>query len=358
MNAPAPPNGPLGSRTEVVGALHLHTRHSDGTGDARTLARAAEATRLDFVVVNDHDTLAVRAEGGEGWHGRVLVATGTEITAEGNRHLLAHGNATAAGPYEFSAAEAFERVAREGGHVYAAHPYGRGLLGRRRTLQDWPDWDHPGLAGLELWNYLQDSALGFRWWQPASYRLEEVAGRVQGPPRWVLDLWDREAARRPFAAISGSDNHAKRPPLSTAAFFPHEEVIGRLVSRVRLERPLPADGPAAARELFAALAAGRSLVAREELGSSAGFDFRVQTADGRAIRPGEEEGSTSLAGARAVVESPREAELAIVSGGRTIASARGRRLEAALEGNGPVRAEARLDGKAWVFSNHVRTRNG
>ena len=211
---------------------------------------------------------------------------------------------------------------------------------------------HPGLAGLELWNYLRDWAQSFRFWQPASYRLEEVAGRIKGPPQWLLARWDREAARRPFPAICGSDNHAKRPPLATVTFFPHDALIGRLVCRVRLERPLPADGPAAVKQLFAALGAGRSLVAREELGSSAGFDFRVEAADGRALRPGE--GAAALAGARAVVESPREAELAIVAGGRPVASGQGRRLEAPLDAAAPVRAEARLDGKAWVFTNHVR----
>jgi hypothetical protein len=350
MSAPA--TGPLGLRTEIVGALHLHTRHSDGTGDGRTLAAAAAGTGLDFVVVNDHDSLDVRAEGGEGWHGRVLVAVGTEVTAEGNRHLLAHGNTSAARRYELTVEEALARVAAEGGRTYAAHPQGRGLLGNKRSLQRWEHWGHPQLVGLELWNYLQDWAASFRWWQPASYRLEEIGGRIQGPPQWLLERWDREVERRPFPAICGSDNHAKRPPLATVTFFPHEALIARLVCRVRLARPLAADASTAIQELFAALAAGRALVAREELAPSAGFDFRVETGDGRSVWPGEK--AAFAAGMRAVVESPREAELVIVAGGRTVASGRGRRLEARLETPAPVRAEARLDGKAWVFTNHVR----
>jgi hypothetical protein len=344
--------GPLGGRTEIVGALHLHTRHSNGTGDGRILAEAAAANRLDFVVVNDHDSLAVRDEGGEGWHGRVLVAVGVELTAVGNCHLLAHGSTSTAQRYALSAGEALDRVGAEGARVYAAHPHGRGLLGNRRTLEAWPHWDHPRLTGLELWNYLQDWAQSFRLWQPASYRLEAIAGRIQGPPQWLLDRWDREAARRPFPAICGSDNHAKRPPLARVTFFPHEALIGRLVCRVRLERPLPADGPEAVRALFAALAAGRSIVAREELASSEGLDFRVETPDGRALRPGD--GAPFAAGSRAVLESPGEAELRIVAGGAIVASARGRRLEAPLGAAGGVRAEARLDGRAWAFTNHVR----
>ena len=271
---------------------------------------------------------------------------GTEVSAKGDLHLLAHGNTSAAGRYELSVEGALERVAAEGGRTYVAHPYGRGLIGHRPTLEAWPHWGHPALAGLELWNYLRDWAQSFRFWQPASYRLEEIAGRIKGPPQWLLDRWDREAARRHFPAICGSDNHAKRPPLATVTFFPHEALIGRLVCRVRLARPLGADGPAAVQQLFAALGAGRALVAREEFGSAQGFDFRVEAADDRVLRPGE--GSAPLAGARAVVESPREA------GGQVVATGQGRRLEVRLEGNSPVRAEARLDGKAWVFTNHVR----
>jgi len=350
MSVPAA--APLGNRTEVVGALHLHTRHSDGTAEAAGLAVAAAGAGLDFVVVNDHDTLAVRSAGGEGWHGRVLIAAGTEVTAASRCHLLAHGNSSAPARGALGVPEVLGWVAAEGGRVYAAHPHGRGLHGFRRLLDDWPHWGDARLGGLELWNYLQDWAERFRWWQPASYRLEEIAARIQGPPQWLLDRWDLEAARRPFPAICGNDNHAKQPPLAATTFFPHDALIGRLVCRVRLERPLPADGPAAVRELFAALGAGRSLIARQELASAAGFDFRVESPDGRAFRPGDP--AAFAAGARAAVESPREAELAVVAGGRTVASGRGRRLEADLEGPAPVRAEARLDGKAWVFTNHVR----
>ena len=345
-------HGPLGGRTELLGAVHLHTGHSDGTGDARVLAEAAAARGLDFVVVSDHDSLGVRADGGEGWHGRVLIAVGTEISTAGDGHLLALGNATAAGRYELTVEQALERVGAEGGQVYAAHPHGRGLFGRRRALDDWPYWSHPLLAGLEIWNYLHDWADSFRFWQPASYRLSEIAGRIQGPPRWLLARWDQQAARRSFPGLAGNDNHAKRLPLSSRRFFPHEALVGRLVNRVRLAAPLAADGRAAVAGLFAALAAGRVTVAREELASSEGFDFRVEAADGRALGGGQ---SAAFApGARAVVESPRQAELGIVVGGQTLAAGLGRRLEAPLGAPGPVRAEARLEGRAWVFSNHVR----
>lgn len=349
---PARQPGPLGERTELVGALHFHTHFSDGSGDGRTLASAAAAAGLDFIVPCDHDTLALREAGQEGWHGCVLVACGTEIAAEGNQHLVALGNRTAARRYSLTVEEALVRVRGEGGAILAAHPHGRGLFGRKKPLEKWPFWDHPQLSGLELWNYLQDWAESFRPWDRNSFRVGEIAARIKGPPDWLLALWDAQAAKRPFPAVAGNDNHAKRLFIPPWRFFPHEQLVGRLVNRVRLEKPLPADGAAAAGELFAALGSGRVTISREELAPSAGFDFRVELADGRQLRSGD----TALfaPGARAIVVCPREAELRVISRGRLVEAKLAGKLEVALESPGPVRAEARLGGRAWIFSNHVR----
>ena len=209
---------------------------------------------------------------------------------------------------------------------------------------------------MEVWSYLQDWAEDFRLWRPGDYRLENVAGKIKGPPDWVLDKWDAEAERRPFAGVGASDNHARRLPFTGRRYFPHEAVIGRLVNRVRLEEPLPADGPEAARRLMAALAAGRLTFARDELASSEGFDFRAEAPDGRRLRSGES--ARFAPGAALIVESPVEAKLRICRRGEVLASSTGKSLEYRPEEPGAYRAEARLGGKAWAFSNHVRLLSG
>jgi len=344
---------PLSDRREVVGAVHVHTRHSDGgSTTAETVAAAAE-NGLDFVVIADHDTLGARASGEEGWHGKVLVAAASEISTRRNYcHLVALGHATTVPRFSLTVCGALERIRGEGGAALLAHADGRGLGGKGPSRQDWPYWSHPYLSGAEIWSYLQDWGKSFRLLRPSSYRLDLVAERIKGPPDWLLAYWDAEAEVRPFAGLGASDNHAKRLFPFRRCYFPHRALIGRLVDRVRLAEPLSADGAGAAKQLMAALAAGRLIFARDELASSGGFDFRADLPDGRALRSGES--AEFSPGARLVIESPVAAELRVCRRGEVVASATGKRLEHRPEEPGAYRAEGRFNGKAWAFSNHVR----
>ena len=51
---------------EVVGNLHMHTTLSDGCGTHADLVAAAADSRLDWIVVTDHNA---RPDGPEGWQG-------------------------------------------------------------------------------------------------------------------------------------------------------------------------------------------------------------------------------------------------------------------------------------------------
>ncbi|HUX15651.1 MAG TPA: PHP domain-containing protein, partial [Phycisphaerae bacterium] len=67
---------------EYVGAFHVHSCYSDGSGTYQEIASAAARAGLDFVVMSDHDTLRPRADGWQGWHDGVLVIVGTEISCK------------------------------------------------------------------------------------------------------------------------------------------------------------------------------------------------------------------------------------------------------------------------------------
>ena len=67
---------PPGRWTEVVGAVHVHTTHSDGAGSVQHVAAAARRAGLDFVVVTDHNTFG--AKPAEGYAGDLLLIVGTE----------------------------------------------------------------------------------------------------------------------------------------------------------------------------------------------------------------------------------------------------------------------------------------
>ena len=42
---------------EYVGAIHIHSVYSDGTGKIEEIAKAAYDSDLDFIMMTDHNTL-------------------------------------------------------------------------------------------------------------------------------------------------------------------------------------------------------------------------------------------------------------------------------------------------------------
>ena len=74
---------------DYSGIIHFHSDYSfDGRRSLPSIIRAARDNHLDFLMLTDHSTLQARNDGLEGWHGRVLLIVGQEISPRFN-HLLA-----------------------------------------------------------------------------------------------------------------------------------------------------------------------------------------------------------------------------------------------------------------------------
>ena len=71
----------------VVGALHVHSRYSDGTGDVDSISEAAANAGLDFWVLTDHQRLDALSDEGEAYDRGVLMLVGVEASTEAG-HLL------------------------------------------------------------------------------------------------------------------------------------------------------------------------------------------------------------------------------------------------------------------------------
>ena len=66
----------------VRGAMHVHTRQSDGGGTPEQVAAAAAKAGLQFVILTDHGDGA-REPAPPAYHSGVLVVNAVEISAEG-----------------------------------------------------------------------------------------------------------------------------------------------------------------------------------------------------------------------------------------------------------------------------------
>ena len=75
---------------EYVGAIHIHTKDSDGTKTHEEIIRIADKIHLDFLIFTDHMTMIHKSL--EGWHKRVMVLIGYEIQdSDDLNHYLAIG---------------------------------------------------------------------------------------------------------------------------------------------------------------------------------------------------------------------------------------------------------------------------
>ena len=71
---------------EYVGAIHMHSKFSDGSGDADRIAEIASEVGLDFIILTDHNTLRALHENYEQWYKNTLMLVGCELNDKKNKN--------------------------------------------------------------------------------------------------------------------------------------------------------------------------------------------------------------------------------------------------------------------------------
>lgn len=327
--------------------VHVHSTHSDGTGTVPEIARAAARAGADVVLLTDHDTLAARRAGEEGWHGNVLLLVGEEVTPPNRDHFLAFGLERETNARQ-PAAGICASVAEGGGFGFAAHPFSSGSQRFSRMAgMPWTDIDCDALAGLEVWSFVTDTAEAIGSIPEIVSFIASPGRTLRHPPARNLAEWDRLCQERRVVGIAGIDAHQigirvrDRVPLrlmSYARSFRH------LRTHVLCEEPPSGELEHDRDQVFDALRSGRCYMAVESLGSPRGFSFDHM---------GEELGFGRQT-LRASV--PKPAKLRLVRNGELIEELSGSELEHEADLPGVYRIEAHLDGRTWILSNPVYLR--
>ncbi len=338
-----------GEWLERTGALHIHSRYSDGAGTVEEILSAARGAGLDFVVLTDHDNLGALREGWQGVHDGVALVTAAEVTPWRQGHLLAlrvrHCEGYAVRPNR----RTMDAVGAQGGYVIVAHPMGK----RKRSLgiHHTPlyDWGHPAVRGIEIWSYMHDWVDGIEWWRlPAAYEFwKHPERRVRGPDPHVLRMWDRFGRERRLSGLGGLDCHARRVPLTRLELFSYRQMFGFVRNHLFIRPEDWRNDPIAA--LTEALVEGRGFVAHDVIADSAGARCDARLADGRALQMGQE--APFADGTRMTLALPRAAEVRWIADGQCRLKELTNRLSAVPAGPGVYRFEAWLEGAPWIFTN-------
>jgi hypothetical protein len=346
---------------DLACAVHLHSTHSDGTGTVRQIAKAGRRTGVDVVLLTDHDTLAAREQGEEGWYGRVLLLVGEEVSPKGRDHYLAFGLEEVVDHEGLSGREICETVRHAGGFGFAAHPFSRGSE-RFSRLGDgiaFGDLDCEALEGIELWSFATDTGERIPS-LPAALRFIAAPHRVlDHPPEENVAGWDRLCARRQVVALGGVDAHQfgiRVGPVVPFRLMSYRRSFSHIRTHVLCEEALNGDVDHDREQVYSALREGRCYIAVDSVSPAKGFRF---WADGPAgpLPMGAEApaGQWTLHAAL-----PRPGRLRLLRDGQELVSREAPTIARRVSEPGVYRVEAYREAhgreRTWVISNPIYLR--
>ncbi len=343
--------------------VHVHSTYSDGTGTVSEIARAAEREGAEVVLLTDHDSLAARRRGEEGYHGSVLVLVGHEISPPDRNHMLAFDTPGAIRHAGLGPAQIAQAVRDAGGLGVAAHPFSEGSqrfsrYGSLGVSMRWEDLDC--LDGIEVWSFLSDNGQTVASLREALRFIARPERYVTHPPRRNLEEWDRLGARRRVVGIGGLDAHqfGKRVRGRVIRVMGYARSFRQLRTHLLTEEPLTGDLEHDSRQVYTALREGRCYIAAHAFAPARGFRFHASW-----------EGAELPMGAEAPAHSgdwdlhvslPRRAQMRLLRDGRELARSAGQALVERAPGPGVYRVEARLEAfgaqRTWILSNPIYLR--
>src|SRR4051794_22798332 len=335
---------------DLTCVIHLHSTHSDGTGTVPQIARAAAKAGVDVVLLTDHDTLAAKHRGEEGWYGPVLLLVGEEISPTGGNHYLAFGLDRHVRHEGREPAEICELVREHGGFGFAAHPWSQGSARFKTRAKGMPfsDLGCAALHGVELWSFATDTGESLES-IPQMIRFLARPGQVlKDPPERNLKGWDELCRERKTVALGGLDAHqfGKR----IGRFVPirlmsYRRSFRYIRTHVLTEEPLTQELDHDREQVYAALRAGRCYIAVDAFAPAKGFRFWAES-DGQRLEMGDEAPAGDW---RLQVTVPYPAAVRILRNGAEI------NTNEATE-PGAYRVEAHLGDKTWIISNPIYLR--
>ena len=334
---------------ERVGALHIHSRYSDGTGSVEDILRAGKQAGLDHLVLADHDTLAARREGWQGVHDGLALLVAAEVTPRRQGHVVAMNVRHCCGYAAQHNRATLDGIAAQGGFAVIAHPMGKYKPSLMIRHTPWYDWSHPAVRGIEIWSYMHDWVEGVAWWRlPAAYEFwKHPQRRIRGPGRGVLGEWDRQGRARRIAGLGGLDCHARKVPLTQVRIFAYDDMFCFLRNHLFVPVRDGQRDPVVA--LWDALAEGRAFVAHDALADSTGTRCAARLPDGRVMQMGEE--AAFACGTILTLTLPHAGEVRWIADGRCRLTKCTERMAVRPAGPGVYRFEVRLDGAPWIFTN-------
>ena len=351
----------------IRGAVHVHSRLSDGSGTPEQIAVAAAKAGLQFVVLTDHGD-GTRTPAAPAYHGNVLVVHGLEVSSN-DGHVVVLGLDKTPYPLGGDARDVVDDVSRLGGMSIAAHP------GSPKPQLRWTEWSSP-FSGIEWLN--GDSESRDEGWSTHArvlltypFRSTAVLASMLDRPDTVLRRWDAITARRRVVGLAAADAHARLDlngeesagSLGSVRIPGYEAMFGAFsvtVTGVTLVRDARQD----AASVLAALKNGHVYSSVDALAKPAVVSFRAARGDqhwetGEFVPAGDQDLELQVDS-----NAPPGSHIALLSQGEVVTEIPGSSLRHVVRGTRAVyRVEIRVDGAPgsppvpWVVTNPIYVRD-
>lgn len=347
---------------ELVINLHMHSKYSDGSGTYDEIAHAAIESKLDAVIITDHNVLVGGLDGYRTENGkRILVLTGEEIHDQDRNpqknHILALGITEDLSPFADDPQQLIDQIHYNGGLSFIAHPIDLELRMFNETNISWEDWGVKGFTGLEIWNSFSEiknviknkiGALLFGFFP------EFIA---HAPHSKTMQIWDGLLSTGGHVvAVGGSDAHASRMRLGPfrKVIFPYQFHFSTINTHLLVSTSLSGDVNLDKKMVYQAIAEGHAFVGYDLSASTSGFRFIAQGKD-QVATMGDE---ISVKGNFTIqVHVPAGGETNLLKNGQIIKSTRDDNLVHITNEIGVYRVEVyrKFLGKrrGWIFSNPI-----
>jgi len=338
--------------TEVIGVIHIHSKYSDGSKAIGEIAKIGEHAGLDFLMFSDHNTLQPLHDGHQRYHGKVAVIIGYEIEDDKDEnHFLAFGLDETLDP-KMTPDEYVKAVDDAGGLGIIAHPDEIRDAIPKYPSYPWNRWDIEQFHGLEIWNHMSA-------WMEKLRRINMLKMAImprrslRGPTDRVLEKWDELSKQRPVAGIGSADVHAHayRKGFIRLTIFPYKVQFKSIRTHLLLDKPLSKDIIEARGQIFEAVRNCRIFVSNFRWGDARGFNFFARD-NGDQYLIGETVKLTETTTLH--MQSPEIADTVLIRDGHTVLSQTGSKFRIEISEPGVYRVELRIDGRGWIYSNHIR----
>lgn len=332
-----------------IGAIHIHSVYSDGTGDIESISKAAKNAGLDWIIVTDHNSFEIE----EGIYNGVYVIKGEEISPKDENHYLALGINKYIQP-NVNAKLNIEAVKLNGGFGFAAHADESDF---RRNSHRPIKWTNKNITpdGVEIWNWFSEWAdnLNDRNIFSLAYAYLFKHNLVKEANATTIKWWDKlnNTSDKIIPAIGGIDAHALKIKgyVIPVTIFPYQDMFKTIVNVISSNKPFAKDFETRKTQILEAIKTGRNLIINRVVSKEIPI-FKISNKN-QTVTNGE---SISLDNETLLnVQTKKKSSIKIFYNGKEIKSVISNSIKMLLNEVGKYRVEIKFGKRGFAYSNPI-----